>query len=69
MPSILAGCVSIFIFYKLVHRCLESKIAHLLAISLYVTNSHILVYDQMARVYSIVMMLALGLFYCLIDIV
>lgn len=40
-----------------------------MALSLYVTNFHIINYEQMARVYSIVLMLALGLLNCLLDII
>ena len=69
-PSIIAGCISIMIFWKLVGKCLKDlPEARLIALGLYVTNYHVLTYDQMARVYSIVMVAAMGLLYCLVKII
>jgi hypothetical protein len=69
MPSILSGCVSILLFRSLAKKCVHDPISRLFAIALYCSSPHILMYDQMARVYSIVLMLALMLYSSMIDII
>lgn len=69
IPSILPGVLSIVLFKKLAEQCFDDRRKRFLAIALYCTNPHILFYNQMARVYSIVLMLALALYLALIEIV
>ena len=52
----------------LVSKCTTDQRKRFMAVALYCCNPQILFYNQMARVYSIVLMLALGLYIALIDI-
>jgi uncharacterized membrane protein len=49
-------------------KCLDNPRTRFLAILLYCTNPQVLYYDQMARVYSIVMMVVMVLYSVLLSI-
>lgn len=69
MPSILAGCVSILVFKRVVSKSLNNPRTRFFAVALYCSNPQVLYYDQMARVYSIVMMLVIILYSVLLSFV
>lgn len=68
LPSVLAGCLSMLVYWKLSKICFHSPLSRLLSYSLYCFNPLIITFDRTARMYAIQNLCSLLLLLTLLQI-